>query len=207
MKLALFGSTGMLGKAVLAAALARGHAVSILVRSAKPAENDVRAVVGDARDPNAIRETITGAEAVIQCLGVGGLGDGKPNDLVPVATRLILQEMEGQGMRRLVCASNVGVPGSGAPFLRWVLVPLFARKLLPILAAKIEMEANLRESGLDWTAVRLPALNEKPLRNRVKVSPEGRATGYNITIADAAAFMLDIIEKQQFAAKAVAISN
>jgi uncharacterized protein YbjT (DUF2867 family) len=206
-KLALFGSTGMMGKAVLAAALARGHDVTILIRSATTAGSGVRVVVGDALDPKAIREAIKGADAVVQCLGVGGMGDGRPNDLVPQATRLIVEDMKAQGTRRLVCASNLGVPGSGALFLRWVLVPLFARKLLPILEAKIKMEAILRASGLDWTAVRLPALNEKPARNTLKVSPEGRSTGYTITTAEAAAFMLDIIEKNQFAAKAVAISN
>jgi uncharacterized protein YbjT (DUF2867 family) len=205
-KLALFGSTGMLGKAVLAAALARGHEVTILVRSSSTGAG-VRVVMGDARDPKAIRETIKGVDAVIQCLGVGGLGDGKPNDLVPDATRLIVEDMKGLGMRRIVCASNVGVPGSGALFLRWVLVPLFARNLLPILKAKVKMEAILRASGLDWTAVRFPAFNEKPARKKLKVSPQGRMTGYGITTADAANFMLDIIEKKQFAAKAVAISN
>lgn len=207
MKLALFGSTGMMGKAVLSAALIRGHDVTILVRSAKAAGSGARAVVGDALDPKAIRETIKGADAIVQCLGVGGMGDGKPNNLVPEATRLIVEDMKAQGMRRLVCASNIGVPGSGALLFRWVLVPLFARKLLPILDAKIKMEAILRASNLDWTAVRLAALNEKPARNKLKVSPQGRTTGYTITTADAAAFMLDIIEKKQFAAKAVAISN
>lgn len=207
MKLALLGSTGMMGKAVFAAASARGHDVTILVRSPKTAGSGARVVVGDALDPKAIRETLKGADAVIQCLGVGGLGDGKPNDLVADATQLIVEGMKAQGTRRLVCASNIGVPGSGAFLLRWVLVPLFARKLLPILAAKIKMEAILRASNLDWTAVRLAALNEKPARNKLRVSAEGRTTGYTITTADAAAFMLDIIEKEQFAAKAVAISN
>ncbi len=207
MKLALFGSTGLLGKAVLVEARRRGHDVSVLVRKAAPTTDGTRAIIGDARDPKAIHDTIKDADAVIQCLGVGGLGDGKPNDLVPDATRVIVEEMKANGMRRLVCASNIGVPGSGAFFLRWVLVPLFARKLIPIVAAKIKMEAILRESGLDWTAVRLPALNEKPARGKWKVSAEGRATGFTITTADAAASMLDIIEKKQFAAKAVAISN
>jgi uncharacterized protein YbjT (DUF2867 family) len=197
----------MMGKAVLAAALARGHEVTILVRSARAAGSGARVVVGDARDPKAIGDTIKGADAVIQCLGVGGMGDGKPNDLVPEATRLIVEDMKAQGMRRLVCASNIGVPGSGALALRWVLVPLLARKLLPILAAKIKMEAILIASGLDWTAVRLAALTEKPARHKLKVSQVGRASGFTLTTADAAAFMLDIIEKKQFAAKAVAISN
>ncbi len=207
MKIALFGSTGMLGKAVLSTARARGHDVSILLRSPKAASAGTNVIVGDALDPKAIGETIKGADAIIQCLGVGGMGDGKPNDLVPQATSLIVEGMKAQGIQRLVCASNIGVPGSGAFLFRRVLVPLLARKLLPILDAKIRMEAILRASSLNWTAVRLAALNEKPARNKLKVSPEGRTTGYTITTGDAAAFMLDIIEKNQFAASAVAISN
>ena len=164
-------------------------------------------VIGDARDATAIRDALGGAEAVVQCLGVGGMGDGRPNDLVPDATRLIIAEMKRQNISRLVCASNMGVPGSGAPIFRWILVPLVAPKLRPILQAKIKMEEILRESGLDWTAVRLPALSEKPARNTLKVSPLGKATGLSITTTDAAAFMLDIIERREFAARAVGISN
>lgn len=207
MKFALFGSTGMLGKAVLTKARSRGHEVTVLSRTQVPAQEGVRVVIGDARDAGAVRETIKGADGVIQCLGVGGMGDGKKNMLVAEATQIIADEMKAQNLRRLVCASNIGVPGSGAFLFRKVLVPLLARKLLPILDAKIRMEAILRASTLDWTAVRLAALNEKPERGRVKVSPQGRTTGYTITTGDAASFMLDIIEKKQFAATAVAISN
>ena len=210
MKLAIFGSTGMCGKAVLAKAVLRGYEVTVLDRLAERAARSpktIRVVVGDALDPNAVRDTIKGADAVVQCLGVGGMGDGRVNNLVPDATRIIVEAMKAQGVRRIVCASNVGVPGSGALFFRWVLIPLFARKLLPILKAKVKMEEILRESGLDWTAVRLPALTEKPDRKTLKVSAEGRSTGFSITIGDTADFMLDIIEERQFVGAAVAISN
>lgn len=207
MKLALFGSTGMLGKAVLAKAIARGHEVTLLARSPPTAPGGVRVVVGDARDPSAVRDALRGVDAVVQCLGVGGMGDGKPNDLVPEATGLIAAEMKAQNIGRLVCASNIGIPGSGALLFRWLLVPLLARKLLPILDAKIKMEAILRATNLDWTAVRLAALNEKQERGGLRISPKGRTTGYTITTGDAAGFILDIIEKKQFAATAVAIAN
>lgn len=164
-------------------------------------------VIGDVRDPAAVRATISGSDAVIQCLGVGGLGDGRPNSLVPDATALILEEMKAAGQRRIVCMGNVGVPGSGAEFLRFVIVPLLARKLIPIVASKIQMEAILRASDVDWTVVRLPALTERPDRKHVKVSAKGRAVGLTVTIGDAADFMLDIIENQQFFAAPVSIAN
>lgn len=210
MRIVIFGSTGMGGKAALASAIGRGHDVTVLARSeaaAAKAPQGTRIVLGDALDPAAVREALKGADAVVQYLGVGGLGDGRPNDLIPDTTRLIIAEMAAQNIQRLVCASNVGVPGS-APFLvRRILVPLLARKLLPILDAKVKMEAILRASNREWTAVRLPALNEKPRKKTLKVSAEGRSTGFSITTRDAADFMLDIIEKRQFVGAIVAISN
>ncbi|MFD4356205.1 NAD(P)H-binding protein [Nocardia sp. NPDC058518] len=86
-------------------------------------------------------------------------------------------------------------------------MPLFARRLPPILDAKVAMEALLEASGLDWTAVRLPALKSVAEKGTVKVDPTGRATGYSITSGDAADFMLDIIEQRQHLRTTVGISN
>ncbi|MBL9052996.1 MAG: NAD(P)H-binding protein, partial [Tabrizicola sp.] len=92
-------------------------------------------------------------------------------------------------------------------FTRFVLVPLVARKLIPIIASKVEMETVLRQSDADWTAVRLAALTEKPAKGRLKVSETGKGPGMFLTTADAAGFMLDIIEKPAFLRQAVAIAN
>lgn len=210
MKVTLFGSTGMGGKAVLRKAVERGHEVTVLMRSSPAAgivHDKVRVVIGDARDGVAVGKALEGCEAVVQYLGVGGMGDGKPNDLVPEATKVILDEMNRQKIKRIVCASNIGVPGSGAFLFTKVLVPIAARKLIPILKAKVKMETILRASGVDWTAVRLAALNEKPDRGKLRVSDKGITQGYTITTGDAANFMLDIIEKQQHLRAVVAISN
>lgn len=210
MKIALFGSTGMAGKAVLRKALERGHEVTLLLRSrastAALAAN-VRVVIGDALDTVAVGQALQGVEAIIQTLGVGGMGDGRPNDLVADATRIILDQMQQQEISRIICASNIGVPGSGAFVFSKILVPIAARKLIPILHAKVRMEAILQASTAQWTAVRLATLNEKPDRKKLRISAEGITQGYTITTGDAADFMLDIIEKRQHLRKVVAISN
>jgi uncharacterized protein YbjT (DUF2867 family) len=210
MKLVIFGSTGMGGDAVVAKALERGYDVTVLARSETSAgkvRSGARVVLGDALDPEAIDRALIGADAVVQYLGVGGMGDGRQNSLVPDATALIIAAMKAQRIHRLVCASNMGLPGSGAFIFRRVLVPLFARKLPPILDAKIKMEALLRASELEWTAVRLPALKEHSDKNTLKVNEYGRATGYSITTCDAANFFLDIIERRLYLGLAVGISN
>ncbi len=195
------------GRAALTKAVARGHQVTVLLRKATPTPPGVRVVIGDARDPAAVRDALSGADAVLQCLGVGGMGDGRPNSLVTDATSLIIAEMKTAGLRRLVCMGNVGVPGSGAHLIRLLVAPLLARKLLPILASKVKMEAILRSCDLDWTVVRMPVLTEKPDRKRIKISPAGRAMGMSITTGDAADFMLDIIERRQFFGAAVSVAN
>jgi uncharacterized protein YbjT (DUF2867 family) len=210
MKIALFGSTGMAGKALLRKALERGHDVTLLLRSGAPAAAlpaTVRVVIGDALDTLVVGQALHGVEAVIQTLGVGGMGDGRTNDLVADATRIILDQMQQQKISRIICASNIGVPGSGAFVFSKILVPIAARKLIPILKAKVKMEAMLQASTADWTAVRLAALNEKPDRNKLRISSEGITQGYTITTGDAANFMLDILERRQHFRKAVAISN
>lgn len=200
----------MAGKALLRKAVERGHEVTVLMRTppkAGTAPDNIRIVIGDARDAVAVGDALTGADAVIQCLGVGGMGDGKTNDLVPDATKVILDQMQQQRISRIVCASNIGVPGSGALLFSKVLVPLVARKLIPILKAKVKMEAILKASSAEWTAVRLAGLNEKPDRGTLRLSEVGITQGYSITTGDAAAFMLDIVEKRKHFGKAVAISN
>jgi putative NADH-flavin reductase len=210
MKIALFGSTGMAGKAVLRKALERGHEVTLLLRSRASTAAlgaNVRVVIGDALDTVAVGQALQGVEAIIQTLGVGGMGDGRPNDLVADATRIILDQMQQQEISRIICASNIGVPGSGAFVFSKILVPIAARKLIPILHAKVRMEAILQASTAQWTAVRLAALNEKPDRKKLRISAEGITQGYTITTGDAADFMLDILEKRQHLRRAVAISN
>lgn len=68
MKLVIFGSTGMGGRAVLAEALERGYDVTVLARSHTSAANipqGAQVVFGDALDPAAIDQALVGADAVI----------------------------------------------------------------------------------------------------------------------------------------------
>lgn len=70
MKILLFGATGLIGKAVTRAAMASGHDVLALVRSARSAavisHMGGTAIVGDMREPETWRAAIDGCEAVIQ---------------------------------------------------------------------------------------------------------------------------------------------
>jgi putative NADH-flavin reductase len=210
-KLALLGATGLTGRAILREALARGHEVSALVR--KPAAladvRGVRIVAGDALDAAAVTSTIAGCDAVIQALGVGGKGDGKPSTFVSDATKVLVDAMRGAGVRRLVCMSNVGAGDSWdrMPFVvRKIAMPIFLSWLLPILDDKNRMEPVVRASGLAWTLARFPGIVQRPATKKVRTSVDGNV-GFTITVDDAATFLLDQIDDTTFLEKAVSASN
>ena len=81
MKVAIFGATGIVGRAIMKEALAQDHEVTVLTRDAKKVKttNDrLRVVEGDVTDRTTVRKVLEGQDAVIQSLGIGGKGNGKP---------------------------------------------------------------------------------------------------------------------------------
>lgn len=213
MHVAVFGGSGLTGKHVVRVALERGHKVTALARRPEAlggARERLRVVHGDALDPAVVERVVGGQDAVIQALGIGGRGDGKPNTLVSDATRVILAAMEKQGVRRLVCMSNVGAGDSLAetPLLfRKVLLPTFFRWLVPILEDKNRMEPLVTASQLDWTLVRLPAIVDRPARGKRRVAASPRGVGFRITAADTAELLVDQLSDPTWVRRAMCASN
>ena len=97
MKVTIFGATGFSGQAILAEALKQGHEVTILVRDTSKISiqhKNLTIVEGNVLDPQTVASILHHQEAVIQCLGVGGKGDGKPSTFISDATKVIVDEMQ-----------------------------------------------------------------------------------------------------------------
>lgn len=119
MKIVVFGATGIVGKAVVREALEKGHEVTVLTRDAgKVATRHERlhVVEGHVTDRNTVHNVLDGQEAVIQTLGIGGKGDGRPTTFVSEANKSIMEEMERMNVRRLVAISVIGA-GDSLAFL------------------------------------------------------------------------------------------
>lgn len=213
MRVAVFGGSGLTGKHVVNVALERGHVVTALARRPEAlgaARERLRVVEGDALDAGAVERAIGGQDAVIQALGLGGRGDGKPNSLVSDATRILIDAMEKQGVRRLVCMSNIGAGDSLAetPFLfRKMLLPTFFRWLVPILEDKNRMEPLVTASQLDWTLVRLPAIVDRPARGRRRVAASAREVGLRITAGDTAELLVEQLDDAAWVGRVLCASN
>jgi nucleoside-diphosphate-sugar epimerase len=208
-KLAVFGATGVTGGLVVLQALTRGDWVVALVRDPQRMSlRHPRLIVhaGDPTAPEDVERCVRGTDAVIHCLGIGGKGDGRPTTLVSDSVKAVLAAMAKHRIPRIVCMSNVGAGGSGTWFANHIVIPLFLRWLLPILADKDRMETALRESSVEWVSVRLPNIvdgPEKPLR----VSEDGRRIGLSITAASTARFLLAQTTSAEFLRATPSISH
>ena len=209
MKLLVFGGTGLTGGLVVEMALKQGHKVAVLTRDASRFSHrnqNLEVIEGSATSQSDIEKALRDVDAVIHCLGIGGKGQGSATTVVSDSVKAVLAAMKLTGVKRIICMSNVGAGGSGTWLYNRVVVPVFLRWLKPIIADKDRMENFLKESGFDWTSVRLPNIVEGPARP-IQASESGKGIGISITAASTAAFLIQQINDNQWLHKSPSISN
>ncbi len=141
---AITGGTGFVGKAVLALAAQQGIPIRALTRRPQEPGDGISWVSGDLADTNALDRLVEGAQAVIHIAGVvnapnragflAGNGEGTQN---------LVAAMKRQGTQRLVHVSSLAAREPQLSDYGW---------------SKAEAERHVRESPLDWTMVRPPAI-------------------------------------------------
>lgn len=213
MKVTIFGATGFSGQAILADSIKQGHEVTILVRDASKVQikhNNLTVVEGNVLDPLTVASVLHHQEAVIQCLGVGGKGDGKPTTFISDATKVIVDEMQKQQIKRLIAMSNVGA-GNSIAFQPWfftkIILPYFMKWLKVIIEDKNRMEPIIMNSNLDWTIVRCPNIVDKPAKGRCNATLDGKGLKLSITLSDLSKFMVDQLKQTVFIKQAPSVSN
>ena len=213
MKVTIFGATGFSGQAILSEAIKQGHEVTVLVRDASKVKNrhdNLRIIVGNVLDTQAVADALQHQDAVIQCLGVGGKGDGKPTTFISDATRVIIDEMQRQNVKRLIALSNVGA-GDSETFQPWIfnkiILPYFMNWLRVIIDDKNRMEPIITNSHLDWTIVRCPNIVDKPAKETCNTTLDGKGLKLFITLPDLAKFMVDQLKQTAFFKQAPSVSN
>lgn len=212
MKVAIFSVTGIVGSAIMKEALAQGHEVTVLTRDAKKvkATGDRLIVVEDnVTDRATVRKVLEGQDAVIQSLGIGGKGDGKPTTFVSDTNELIMEEMKRMKVNRLIAISVIGA-GDSWKFLPWIyrkLMPVMMKWFKAIIDDKDRMEPMIERSGLDWTIIRCTTVKEIPARGHVKASLDGKGIKYSIAAPDMAKFVVSQLTDNRFGSKTPVISN
>ncbi len=194
MKVLVLGATGATGRLIVSQALSIGHSVVALVRSRAKAEAaglaGAELFEGDALDEDALSRAIAGCDAVVSSLGTA-MSPFRAVTTLSTATRLLVQVMAGQNIRRLVCITGVGAGdslGHGGFFYDRVFQPLMLRK---VYQDKDRQEDAVRTSTLDWIIVRPTILNDKPAHGHIRaVTDLSDVHGGTIARADVAEFVV-----------------
>ena len=208
MRVLVLGATGGVGRLVVENALKRGHEVTALVRSPEKLGDLASRIVtlkGDALDPRAVGEAVSGQGAIIYALGVGNV---RHTTLFSDSTRVLLTAMSQHTVRRLICVTGVGAgetKGHGGFLYDRLLYPLFTKG---IYADKDRQEALIRESQTDWTLVRPAAFRRArpsgPLRI---VTDVGNITLRRIARDEVAEFLVDELAQRKYACQSVFIGH
>lgn len=197
MNLTVFGATGGIGRELVRQALGSGHRVTAVVRD--PARLDVtgdalEVVRADLTDPEELRTAVRGRDAVLSGLGARSRKDA---GVATRLTRTVLRAMEAEGVRRLlvVSAGPVGPDPEGDGALDRAMRGLVSAVLRDVYTDLRGMEAELARSGTDWTSVRPPRLQNKPVTGSYRTVVGGfPRKGRFIARADVAHAMLAMID-------------
>lgn len=210
MKIAVFGATGGAGLQVVEQALAAGDEVVAYLRNLGrlPVQHDRLSVIqGELSDGAALEEAIAGADAVISTLGPSGGSHGRP---LTRGIRNILAAMAKTGVRRLIVSSGAGARDPNDRFdLKFrFLVALLWLAIPQALADVIGLSEAVRQSGCDWTIVRVPPLHDGPRTGRIRAGYLGQGSlRLRLCRADMADFMLKQVRDLKYLQQAPMISN
>lgn len=196
MKFTVFGATGGIGREIVRQALDAGHEVTAVVRD--PAGLGVtggrlEVVRADLNDPGPLRAAVAGRDAVLSGLGARHRKDA---GVAARLTRTVLAALDAEGVRRLlvVSAGPVGPAPEGDGALDRAVRGIVSAALKDVYADLRDMEAELARSATDWTVVRPPRLQNRPVTGAYRTVVGGfPLRGRFIGRADVAHSMLAMV--------------
>lgn len=187
--IAITGGTGFVGGHVVARALAAGHHVRALTRRAQPARPGVTWIEGALDRPESLQRLTDGADAVLHIAGVVNAADRAGFAAGNIdGTAAMLAATTQAGLSRFVHVSSLSAREPGLSDYGW---------------SKAEGDRLVRETALDWTIVRPPAIYgpgdhdllqmfRMAARGIVPTPPAGRFS--TIHVADLAALLVTLAQ-------------
>ncbi|MFB8003922.1 NAD(P)-dependent oxidoreductase [Nocardia sp. NPDC056000] len=173
MNVLVVGAAGRTGALLVGRALRDGHTVTALARDPsriadRPGLITTRA---DVRDKPDLTAAMAGQHAVVVALGARGRG---ATTVFSEGLGNIVAAAQAAGPPRLAVMSSAGLSTDHLPFLQrhmthWVATRIYGQ----IHADLSRMEEVVAGSGLDWTIVRVPMLQDGEPTNAYRVAIGG----------------------------------
>lgn len=211
MKIIVFGASGGTGKEIVRQGIEQGHTVTAFVRDAAAftVQENLKVVVGDVFDAQAVSSAISGNRAVLSALGARSL---KREDVLSRAIPNILAGMDEHYIHRIIVLGAAGAKYPADKYQTGWYKLIFALAKGTFLRHAFRDQATqerlLEESGMDFTIVRPPRLNNKSDAAEVRALPDGLPSGgTQISRADVADFMLQQLTDPRFHRLGVYISH
>lgn len=209
MKIAVFGATGNVGRLFIEKALSAGHEIVAYARRPKKValRDGVSVVAGELTNAAQIEKAIQGTDAVVSVMGPLG----RQNSLIfAPAYESIISAMKKHGVSRLIALGTPSIPSSlDRPSLVFGALIVVVGMLIHKGYEDIQRVGELiRESGLEWTLVRVPLLTNRPARGKITIGHFGNGVWWpRLSRADFADFILKQLTDKTYVGKAPAISN
>ncbi|QHV95670.1 NAD(P)-dependent oxidoreductase [Spirosoma endbachense] len=210
MQITILGSTGQVGKVVMAQALKSGYQIKVLVRDPEKLgylKEKVHVVAGNLLDEASVEKSLTGSVAVINVSGAVK----EPDQLKKFKKigDVLVSKMKQQGIKRLINISLavIQLPQEKLDFKRKairVLVNLFFKEKK--LVNEAIMAAVLEEKDLEWTFVRPAFFSTKP-GSGVVLADDTKMQGTTIMLEDLAMFLVQQITSTEWMKKAPLVSS
>ncbi|MBW8637465.1 SDR family oxidoreductase [Hoeflea sp. WL0058] len=209
MKVILFGASGTVGRLAVDKMLAGGCEVTAFARHPEKLRNsnpNLTRVAGDVMDPEAVANAVRGHDAVVVTLGSGMSRKGVVRSQ---GTLNVIQAMQRNGVRRLICQSTLGAHESWDNLNFFWKRIMFGLVLRPVFRDHELQEQLVRASGLDWTIVRPSAFTDDPASGRYRegFSAGERNLALKISRSDVAEFLKRQLKDTTYVNRAVGISN
>jgi putative NADH-flavin reductase len=189
--------TGSIGRRIASQGLSRNYELTVFARQPRPLPSSerLRVIQGDALDPVSVHAAVSGQQAVIYALGIVT----RRTTLFSDSTRILIDAMVSQGVRRLVAVTGVGAgetKGHGGFVYDRVVFPIFTKG---IYEDKDRQEALIRSSTLDWVIVRPAPFKDRTPPGPLRVVTDIRGTTLRgISRDEVAAFVLDQLESDRY---------
>ena len=209
MKIAIFGSTGLVGKELVKQALLMGYKVNAFGRnvySADFAENEALSLfTGALFDADQVYRALKGCDAVLSALGGGTRGEDKTRSL---GMKNIVSQMEKASIKRIVAIGGMGILENDAGVLLYESKN-FPPEYVPVSVEHFKAYKFLKDSALDWTIVCPPIIVDKDVTGIFKTAGDKMPSSQQnyILKGDLSLFMLNEVSKNEYIKKRVGISN
>jgi putative NADH-flavin reductase len=209
LKLLLFGATRNTGYHFMKQALEAGHLVTVIIRTTSSFEfthPNLKIVQGDALRLNTFENEVAGKDAVISSLGTNEFKE--PTTLFSEGVGNMMAAMKKAGVKRIICVSAMALDTNPNTGIFLTLASKVIQRVLKHPYADLRiMEAEMKNSGLDWTIVRPPQLKDKPVTGKYRIATgEHLVRPFSISRADVAHYILGHLQDSATNQKTVEVA-